>query len=1024
MEKIWDFFENLDEMVYSADVETYQLVYMNRCLREALGIRDHSSYLDQPCYKVLQGRDTPCEFCTNGQLQEGKFYTWVHKNPLLNRRLLLKDSLLHSAGHTYRLEMAIDLDPELRGSSTYFHLREETILKECLWEMFSTAKAADSIQRLMAYMGRTFSCDRAYIFEFKGDTADNTYEWCADHVTPQIDNLKNVPLSSIDWWMAGFREKKITVIPDLEEIRFLHPEAYSILQPQGIHSLAVGPIRAEGQVIGFIGIDNPDPELMAGYEFFLRVIGYIVCNLLWRRDLGDKLRNLSYRDQLTGALNQHALSELYGSDGMESVGIIYCDITGLKMVNEAKGRGAGDDLIRESYETLRRNGGGGRIYRMGDSEFLLLYPDCRALEFYDTLHALQRVIRRDSNHIALGYAWSDIQPLDLEKTVMQAEQVMIRNKREYYHFTSRRPGAVDAPVTQGIKSPETRWEAENYEPANVFQQFVAAAGCDVETVFRSVSQENEASYFYLCDMRRDLAYISDNMRRDFSFPSNLITGLLEKWAERISTQEAQDMFWEDVNTMLRDKRSVHDLRYRVRDAAGNNQFVHCYGIMVWNRDRTEPLFFSGRITHQDSTFVVDPVTGFLREQSSFQQLEEIRRSGQSTLVIGFSLNGITEINSIRGRDYGDRLLQKTANTLSDQLSWKMTFYRLEGARYMALVNPACTEESTETLTEEIRGIIRSCYERMDVSVQRVCSFGVMRYPYENMTPEELIEGLLSLIRVAKREPLLPYVDYATQNFGRFRRLSTMALTLGQDVEREMQNFRVVIQPVVSGRDGSIIGGEVLLRWVFEGQDISPAVFIPILEKHGLIQKVGRWVFGQAAAACVRLRRCNPSLYLTFNVSLHQLNDHLLLPCMEETLEKYGLPEGSLVAEITESAMDEQPQRLEAFITAAHKLGLNIALDDFGSGYSSMRMLLQYPTNIIKLDRSLVTEVTESEAKMHFIQSIVYACHRFGKTVCIEGVEDAEQNEIIRNMGCDVIQGYYYYRPMEIDEFSDTLSRKD
>ena len=212
--------------------------------------------------------------------------------------------------------------------------------------------------------------------------------------------------------------------------------------------------------------------------------------------------------------------------------------------------------------------------------------------------------------------------------------------------------------------------------------------------------------------------------------------------------------------------------------------------------------------------------------------------------------------------------------------------------------------------------------------------------------------------------------------------------------------------------------------MFEGQDISPAVFIPILEKHGLIQKVGRWVFGQAAAACVRLRRCNPSLYLTFNVSLHQLNDHLLLPCMEETLEKYGLPEGSLVAEITESAMDEQPQRLEAFITAAHKLGLNIALDDFGSGYSSMRMLLQYPTNIIKLDRSLVTEVTESEAKMHFIQSIVYACHRFGKTVCIEGVEDAEQNEIIRNMGCDVIQGYYYYRPMEIDEFSDTLSRKD
>ena len=193
----------------------------------------------------------------------------------------------------------------------------------------------------------------------------------------------------------------------------------------------------------------------------------------------------------------------------------------------------------------------------------------------------------------------------------------------------------------------------------------------------------------------------------------------------------------------------------------------------------------------------------------------------------------------------------------------------------------------------------------------------------------------------------------------------------------------MIQPIVSAADGAVIGGEVLLRWTFEGKDVSPATFIPILEKIGLIHTVGRWVFEQATSTCVRLQSHDPAFYLTFNMSLHQLSDPQLLPFMKETLEKYRLSGSSLVAELTESCLDEQPEKLTGFVQACQKLGIFIALDDFGSGYSSLRMLLQYPSSIIKLDRSLVREMAQSTAKMHFIQSIVFACHQFGKTVCME-----------------------------------------
>ena len=143
--------------------------------------------------------------------------------------------------------------------------------------------------------------------------------------------------------------------------------------------------------------------------------------------------------------------------------------------------------------------------------------------------------------------------------------------------------------------------------------------------------------------------------------------------------------------------------------------------------------------------------------------------------------------------------------------------------------------------------------------------------------------------------------------------------------------------------------------------------------------------------------------------------------MQETLAKYQLHGSHLVAELTESCLDEQPEMLENFVDVCSKMGMRIALDDFGSGYSSLRMLLQYPSSIIKLDRSLLQEITESDQKMHFISSIVYACHQFGKKVCMEGVESSDQNSIIRDTGCDMIQGFYYYRPMELSDVYSLLS---
>lgn len=1016
MNETWKFFDEMDEMVYVSDIETNELVYMNRHLLEALGFEPGIKYQGKLCYEVLQGRHAPCPFCNNLKLQEGKFISWTHKNPILNKRFLIKDSMILSQGRKYRIEIAIDADSEIACYTPYFYTRNEAILNECLQQIFSTTNPEESIEQLMVYIANVFGCDRAYIFEIKEKIyASNTYEWCAESVIPQKELLQNVPLSSIDWWMDLFAENQVTVIENLENIRNLYPESYAVLKPQNITSLVAGPIKADGQIIGFLGVDNPDKQRMPLVEPFLNVIGYFVSSLLRRRDLLDRLNELSYHDQLTGALNRNALAEYYNQMPMKTVGVVYCDITGLKSVNDSLGHAAGDRMICHCYEMIKNSIKSEKIYRTGGDEFIALCPDCSEKEFRNMVSDLQESIQRDEHHMALGYAWCDDSVLNLEDTIAQADKVMYEDKRIYYQKYSQKFGVERRqsrriPKGDGFMNPS----------ASSFQKFLDMAYCNAEAFFNSISEDNRSSYFYFGDMQKNLFYISDNMRDDFGFQDNIVADLLALWAKRISTPELREIYWRDIFDMQEKKRVIHDLQYRVRDVKGNHKWIRCYGHMLWNEERSLPLFFSGRISCQDSQFVVDPITTLPRENASFGELNRLRMDRLKTRIIGFALNGVTELNSTKGRPYGNRLLRKVVDALMDNLSSKASFYRLEGARCMAVIDPAYAQEDCEDLVSQIRDIIKSCYVGMEIPIPNVCSFGLMEYPCENLMPEDVVETIQSLIRLAKQEPEQNYIDYSEGNIQRIKESSNMMLKLGEDIMHNMRNFRIMVQPIVSAEDKRILGGEVLLRWNFMGEDVSPEIFIPYLEKDNNIHLVGRWVFEQAVCTCVRIHVYDPNFFLTFNISLYQLSDDGLLAFMDETLKKYNLDGSRLVAELTESCLDERPEKLIHFADECQKMGIRIALDDFGSGYSSLRMMLQYPSSIIKIDRSLIHEVMDSKEKMSFMRSIIFACHQFGKIVCIEGIEKEEQNKIVVDLGCDMLQGFFYYRPMELGDIYPLL----
>lgn len=927
---------------------------------------------------------------------------------------MIKNSKFTYDNKEYRMEIAIDIEEKNILEKCYIYAKNEHVINECLQYVFSTMNPEESLQKILEYIGMSFECDRAYIFEMDAVSATNTYEWCRQSAEPQKEILQQVPLSLMKWWIDLFKDKKVVIIQNLEDIRAEYPSVYALLKPQNIQTLTVGPLCAEEHIIGFIGVDNPDREKLYLISSLLNVIGYIIISLLKRRDLLKKLNVMSFHDSLTGLFNRNALFDRYGGSWSgRSLGVIFCDITGLKQVNDVMGHEAGDELIRQSCRLFREALRTTEIFRTGGDEFIAVFPDMAETEFMNRLQQLRKRILEGGHHIATGQAWSDRQPLSLEELISQADKVMYYDKRNYYAVNGR---------TAGIERRKT-FLPENHAGLNSrFHQFMDSTCCDMEMFFNSISAQNTTSYFYFGDMQKNIFYISDNMRDEFGFSGNVVPNLLEDWEKRITTARDREMYKIEMESMFKEKRGVQDLRYRVRTADGRNIWVRCYSMLKWNEDKSIPLFFSGRVTHQDENFVIDPVSNFPREGIMFRTLDKARKSGLPLSAIGFSLNNFMEINSTRGRACGDRLIRSIATELVDRFSDRLTFYRLEGMRFIAL-SDALDGKDKKQLVDSMRSVIAERYGVFGVPIQHPCSFAVLEYTRENMLPEEFLEQTIALIKIAKHEVTLDYVEYSASNLEKSRQLSNMALALNHDVLHGMKNFRIVVQPLVSVATGKVVGGETLLRWSFNGRDIAPAAFIPLLEQNKMIHLVGRWVFEQTVSTCMRINSYQKGFYLSFNVSLQQMSDEKLPEVMEQILSRYRVDGALLIAEVTESCMDADADKLQRFVQICRKRGIRLALDDFGSGYSSFRMLLRYPTDIIKIDRSILQEMTESSEKMNFISSIVYACHRFGKQVCMEGVETAEQNRLIRESGCDLVQGYYHHRPLELEQMYELAARE-
>ncbi|MBO4373767.1 MAG: diguanylate cyclase [Lachnospiraceae bacterium] len=315
-------------------------------------------------------------------------------------------------------------------------LERDRFINRLLQYVMDTDDPEIRINKALEYLCTELHADRSYIFEDMHDgTFDNTYEFCDEGVSPEIDNLKGVPYEGvIDVWYNEYKKGGHILIYDIEKYRYVSRNMYEVLKPQGINTLVTGPLILGGRYIGFFGVDNPPVEAMEEISEIIRLLMFFLSEMISQRDNHAQLVDYSFHDALTGAGNRRAIKEFEEEelDTSRPYGLVMCDVNGLKAVNDTDGHEAGDRMIRTVALCLEEVFGVKNVYRMGGDEFAVYSCDETKEEFERKIGRIRTLVEEKGIHVAVGCSYAENGDPDYNSHRKEADNRMYDEKRKFY----------------------------------------------------------------------------------------------------------------------------------------------------------------------------------------------------------------------------------------------------------------------------------------------------------------------------------------------------------------------------------------------------------------------------------------------------------------------------------------------------------------------------------------------------------------------------------------------------------------
>jgi len=454
----------------------------------------------------------------------------------------------------------------------------------------------------------------------------------------------------------------------------------------------------------------------------------------------------------------------------------------------------------------------------------------------------------------------------------------------------------------------------------------------------------------------------------------------------------------------------------VKDAGGSPLYFDGVISDITERKRAEQQVY--QLAHYDSLTGL-PNRTLLRDRLG-QAMNDARRREARVAVLFLDLDRFKTVNDSLGHETGDRLLKAVAMRLRDLMRDSDTISRQGGDEFLLILRDVTDPAGAARVAGKVLDAVARPYVVGEYELHITPSIGISIFPDDAADLDELIRNADAAMYHAKENGRSNFQFFTPEmNTRAYERLS-LESRLRQAIERE--EFTLHYQPQVDLRSGVVMGLEALLRWSRPGQqDLSPAVFVPVLESSGLIGQVGEWVLREACRQNKAWQQAGlPKLPVAVNLSAIQFNRRNMADSISAILQETGLEPRYLELEFTESAVMQDTREIGGIIRRLDELGVQLALDDFGTGYSSLSYLKRFHLDKIKIDQSFVRDISDDADDAAITTAIIGMARNLKVAVVAEGVETRTQCDFLKSHGCDGMQGYYFCRPVTAEELAALL----
>lgn len=544
--------------------------------------------------------------------------------------------------------------------------------------------------------------------------------------------------------------------------------------------------------------------------------------------------------------------------------------------------------------------------------------------------------------------------------------------------------------------------------------------------------EGSTDYIYQLDLVNNVCTFSPKAMDVLPLENNTFSNAMDRLLGFILPED-RSVFLDSFAPFLSGKSQYHKAEYRVMTKFGTVIWIRCQGKGMHD-ENGNPLMIAGSlvdITEQKANeeklkdiLYYDILTG-LKNRNCFEKdmkkyLEDPSAAGS---ILCIDIHNFKIFNEIFGRDFANKILIEFTRIISLYISDNLGVYRLEGDEFLVHIRENTQEQILEKLIPFQMYLSRERTLEGHVIFIRA-NIGVAIYPQNGTTSEELIQNANMALLMRSKANRHQTVFFRSESMDSLNKKYILERVIRQDVTDGMKNFRLVFQPVMEISEGKALwhGAEALLRYhTPDLEGVSQEELIETLEYSDLILTAGRWVVKQAVKECKNWHKMGFPLYMNINISAQQVSDKDLVSYIRKCCRESELDPKWLVFELTETSLINNFEIADQFCRELRDMGAGAALDDFGTGYSSFTYLKRLTISQIKVDREYIQHISKDTYNQIFLKCLYDLGSSLGVKICAEGVETEETYKKMLEMGVPLMQGFYFDRPLEAEEFRQHIS---